>query len=235
MFDSIMRLAASNANTQVQALADVSINVSNMQTTGYKNKRFEYYLTMDNRLVGKEITDTAQGDRALTNRPLDICIEGPGYIPVTQPDGATAYTRAGGLEVNSQGYIVTKHGDLVGDGIKLPADYKSLHIDEDGKVSVKTSKSGLGYDTVGKIKLVNFRNAAGLKDVGYNKLVPTTESGEPLKDKESLIQQHSLERSNTDIHEEVERVLRLNASIISNYRIIKFSDDLYRQSVNLRQ
>lgn len=235
MFDSIMRLSASNANTQTQALANVSINIANMNTVGYKNKRFEYYLTMDNRLVGQEVTDTAQGNRMLTNRPLDICVEGPGYIPVTQPDGMTAYTRDGSFEVNSQGYIVSKRGDMVGDGIKLPADYKSLHIDEDGKVSVKTSKSGLGYDTIGKIKLVNFRNPAALKDIGYNKLVATNESGEPLKDQESQIRQHSLERSNTEIHEEVERVLRLNASIISNYRIIKFSDDLYRQSVNLRQ
>jgi len=235
MFDGIMRLAASNATTQTQALADVSINIANMNTVGYKNKRFEYFLTMDNRLVGQEVTETSQGNRMLTNRPLDICVEGPGYIPVTQPDGMTAYTRDGSFEVNSQGYLVSKRGDMVGDGIKLPVDYKSLHIDEDGKVSVKTSKSGLSYDTIGKIKLVNFRNPAALKDIGYNKLVATNESGEALKDQESQIRQHSLERSNTEIHEEVERVLRLNASIISNYRIIKFSDDLYRQSVNLRQ
>jgi flagellar basal-body rod protein FlgG len=235
MFDSIMRLAAMNANTQMQALSDVSVNVSNMNTTGYKDKRFEQFLTMDNRLTGVERTDTAEGNRMLTNRPLDVAIEGGGYIPVTQPDGATAYTRDGSFELNSQGYLVTQRGDMVGDGIQLPADYKSMHIDEDGTVSVKTATKNEAYQPIGRIKLVRFRNAEGLKDVGYNKLLPTNESGEAVSDKESLLRQNSLERSNVEIHELVERVLRLNASVISNFRIIKFTDDLYRQSVNLRQ
>ena len=116
MFDSIMRLAATNASRQLQSLADASVNFANINTTGYKNKRFEPYLTVDNRLDGVTRIDTSQGDHMLTQRSLDVAIDGPGYLPVTQPDGSVAYTRDGSLALNSQGYLVTQRGDLVGDG-----------------------------------------------------------------------------------------------------------------------
>jgi flagellar basal-body rod protein FlgG len=235
MFDAIMRLASANANKQMEALSDVSVNVANMNTTGYKSKRFEQYITLDNRLDGIHKVDTVAGDRILTHREMDVFIDGPGYIPVTQPDGAVAYTRDGGFTLNSQGYLVTHRGDLVGDGIRLPSDYKKLHILDNGEVQVKTASQSERYETIGKIKLVRFRNAEELKSVGGNKLLPTEESGEPVIDTQSQLRQNSLERANVDVHEQVETVLKLNASYISNLRIIKFADDLYRQAVQLRQ
>lgn len=239
MFDAIMRLASTNANKQLQALSDVSVNVSNINTTGYKNKRFEQYLTVDNRLDGVSRVDTSEGDHLLTQRPLDIAIEGPGYLPVTQPDGTVVYTRDGSMALNNQGYLVTQRGDLIGEGIRLPAGYKKVVIKLDGEVRVKPSAddpdSPDGYKTVGRISLVRFPNAEGLKILGNNRLQKTNESGEPQADTGSRLHQLYVERANVDIRSQIAQVLRLNAAVISNLRVIKFSDDLYRQSVNLRQ
>jgi flagellar basal-body rod protein FlgG len=165
---------------------------------------------------------------------MDIAINGEGYIPVTQPDGTTAYTRDGSFVLNGKGYLVTPHGDMVGDGIQLPLEIKHVQFKNDGSVWVQTEKTG-AFSLIGHIGLVRFANAEKLNSIGYNKLVATSQSGEPVKDTQSLVKQGFLERSNVNVHMEVEQVLRLNASLISNMRIIKFADQIYQQAVNLRQ
>ena len=90
MIDQIMKLAATNANKQFEVLEQVSLNIANINTPGYKAKRFEQYLTPDGRLNGSVRVDTAQGNIMLTNNNFDFAIEGFGYVPVTQPDGTAA-------------------------------------------------------------------------------------------------------------------------------------------------
>lgn len=234
MLDHIMKQAATNANKQLEVLDAVTRNVANFNTTGYKNVRFEQYLTPDNRLDGVTRRDDTQGPKMVTRRETDIAIDGFGYIPVTQPDGTVAYTRDGSMTLNSQGYLVNQRGDIVGDGIQLPPDYQHIKIYPDGKVEITTTKNE-PPQVVGTIRVVRFNNPEGLKNIGYNKLLATNESGEPFTDPDSRIKQGELERSNVNIYAQIDQVLRLNAGMVSNMRIIKFADDLYRQSVNLRQ
>jgi flagellar hook protein FlgE len=88
---------------------------------------------------------------------------------------------------------------------------------------------------VGKIQLLSFTNPEGLKSVGDNKFVPTEASGEAVFSKTTTLAQGKLESSNVDLYEQIENVMRLNAGVLSNYRVIKYSDELFRQAVNLRQ
>lgn len=234
MLDHIMKLAAANANKQFEVLSEVSKNVANINTTGYKNTRFEQYLTSDGLVDNGRRSDFSQGSILTTQRKLDVAIDGFGFLPVTQPDGTTAYTRDGSFAVNSEGYLVTNRGDMVGDGIQIPANYKDLLIQKDGTVQIKTSETGTPQ-TVGKLSLVRFINPEGLKSIGHNKLVATDTAGEPVVDTDSRIKQGCIERSNVNVYMQIDQILRLNASLISNMRIIKFTDDLYRQAVNLKQ
>ncbi len=234
MLQQIMKLAADNATTQFGVLDRVTQNVANINTTGYKSTHFEHYMMPDGRLEGTDRHDYSKGDLRITNRQMDIGIDGYGFIPVTQPDGTTSYTRDGQLAVNSEGYIVTNHGDLVGTGFQVPPDYQKVFFKPDGTVLARITESGKDIP-LGKLDLVRFINPEGLQDNGYNRLVPTADSGVPVKDNDSAIKQGMLESSNVSVFGEVDRVLRLNASIISNMRIIKFTDDIFRQAVNLRQ
>jgi flagellar basal-body rod protein FlgG len=234
MLDGIMRLAAFNANKQFQTLSDISINIANMNTNGYKRKEFEQYLNNDNMLNGVTRIDVGQGDHAITRRELDVAVSGTGYIPVTQPDGTVAYTRDGSLAMNSQGYLVTARGDMVADGIQVPVDHKTITIKETGDVTVTTSKE-MQPKIIGKISLVRFVNPEKLQSIGDNKLKATEESGGPQSDPDSQLKQGMVERANVNVYEQIEQVLRLNAAAISNMRIIKFTDDLLRQSANLKQ
>ncbi|MEB3287803.1 MAG: flagellar hook-basal body complex protein [Vampirovibrionales bacterium] len=234
MLDHIMQTAAFNATKQFESLEKVSQNVANMNTYGFKNVRFDQYLDASNQLNGTQREDYAQGSVQVTGRPLDVAIEGPGFLPVTQPDGTTAYTRDGSLALNADGYIVSNRGDIVGNGIKIPDNYQEVLIDKTGDVKVKTTAKSDPFK-VGHIDLVRFNNPEGLQSIGYNKLLMSDDSGQPIVDTDSKIKQGNLERSNVNVFYQVDNILRLNASVISNFRIVKFSDDLYRQAVNLRQ
>ncbi len=234
MLNHIMNLASENALKQFEVLDKVTVNIANVNTSAYKGVRFEQYLRPDGMLAGTNRTDYSKGSIMTTNRDLDIAIDGHGFLPVTQPDGTVAYTRDGSLALNSQGYLVTHRGDLVGDGIKVPTNYDKLLFQKDGTIQVRL-KGEMVPQTLGKLTLSRFINPEGLKNIGHNKVVPTTESGEATTDTDSVIKQGSLERANVNVYHQIDQVLRLNASVISNLRIVKFSDDLYRQAVNLKQ
>lgn len=234
MLNHIMKTASDNATKQFGVLDKVSQNIANMNTPGFKTVRFEQYIRPDGQIEGVDRTDYAQGDKMITRRKLDVAVQGFGMMPVTQPDGTTAYTRDGSLALNSEGYIVTNRGDMVGSGIQVPAAYQDIEIHEDGTVKVKITE-GSQPETIGKIDLVRFLNPEGLTNIGYNKVLPSGDSGEPMADTDSQLKQGMLERANVNVFSQVDSILRLNASILSNINVIRFTDDVFKNAVNLRQ
>ncbi|MCK7485697.1 MAG: hypothetical protein MZU97_09175 [Bacillus subtilis] len=88
----IISRSVDNALTQFETLSYVSTNASNYNTVGYKSQRFENYLMENGRLEGVQRTDFSDGVFYVTRRPLDVAIEGAGFIPVTQKNGQVTYT-----------------------------------------------------------------------------------------------------------------------------------------------
>jgi flagellar basal-body rod protein FlgF len=94
------------------------------------------------------------GPVAATGRNLDVAMSGGAWLAVQGLDGTEAYTRAGALDVNAEGTLVTCNGlTVLGDGgpITLPANAQ-VAIAADGTVS---ASAGNGQPTaVGKLKLI---------------------------------------------------------------------------------
>lgn len=234
MLHEIMALASQNGMTQFNVLNTVAQNIANLNTTGYKAQRFEQYLEVGGRVEGLNRTDTSIGQPLITRRELDVAIESEGYLPVTQPDGTVAYTRDGSMSKGPDGLLYTQRGDLVGSGIRLPQSYNQLFIQPNGQIEVET-KAGEPHQVVGQLNLLTFANPEALKSIGGNKLVPTEQSGQPVLVGKVQFSQGKLERANVNVSNQVEQILRLNAGLISNFRVIKFTDDIFRQAVTLRQ
>lgn len=100
--------------------------------------------------------DFAPGPMQATGRPLDVAVQGAGWIAVQALDGNEAYTRAGNLQVSADGTLQLPNGlPVLGDGgpITVPAD-AALSIAADGTISAKTANSP-NVNQVGRIKLVN--------------------------------------------------------------------------------
>lgn len=227
--------AVNSATTGFETLGYVGTNMANYNTVGYKTQSFANYLKSDGRIEGTLRTNYSNGALFTTKKPLDVAINGAGFIPVTEKNGSTAYTRDGAFTVNSEGYLTTSDGCLVADGIKIPANYEKLTIEKNGDIFVLADKSKEAQK-IGKIPLVNFLNPEGLDRIDGNKLLATEKSGKPslVKDHD-YIRQGSLERSNVDIYSTVHEAMIIGSGIRPSLTMIKLTDDLYRQSINLRQ
>ena len=230
-----VRKCMNNTQTQFERLGYVASNFANYSTNGYKCVRFEQMLDETGFLTGVERTDIQQGSVMITNNPYDIALKDVGYIPVTSPDGEVQYTRDGSFKQGKDGYLVTNDGWIVGDGIKIPTNIYRFSVKSDGRVMVMDDKESQERQ-IGKISVVRFKNPEGLEQGGPNKYKATEESGEAflLKD-HNIIAQNSLERANLNLYDEINNMLRINASMIASMRMAKLFDDMYNKSINLRE
>ncbi len=125
-------LTTSVAGLQAQAFAlqNISGNIANSQTTGYKetNTSFQDLVsaasaqqtTSSGVIASSVATNSVQGTIQSTTVSTDMAINGSGYFVVAQPTGTADnqpqfsgvdyYTRAGDFELNSGGYLVNGSG-----------------------------------------------------------------------------------------------------------------------------
>ncbi len=224
-----------NAELQFEKMGYVSSNAANYNTNGYKAVRFEQMLDENGYLRGYERTDFSPGAIQLTNRDFDIAIDGVGFIPVTSPNGDVTYTRDGSFRLDKDGYLITNDGYLVGDGIQIPVNYENLAIKSNGDVEIY-SNDGVKREILGTIPLVNFKNPEGLKKADNNKFYLTAESGEPILIKQhERLKQGNIEVTNIDMMNEVNTILRLNASMLASFKIMQTINDMYSKTLQLNQ
>lgn len=231
----IISRSVDNADKMFDSLSYVTTSASNYNTVAFKGQRFENYMTGYGRIDGVARTNQKQGALMATQGPLQIAVDGPGFIPVTSKTGQVAYTRDGNFKLNSEGYLTTSDGYIVGDGIKIPGEYYRLKISNDGVVSCVKNRDD-DTEVLGKIPLVRFNNSEGLNSIEGNKFVPSQDSGNPYIVKDhACLKQGNLERSNVNLVDLVQDVLRLNGSVIASTRMIKIVDDMYTKAINLKQ
>ena len=231
----IISKGTNNALVQFDRFGQIANNLSNFQTTGYKDVSFEQVLREDGYLTGSVRTNYTQGSIRITSNPYDVAIEGAGYIPVTSEDGEVQYTRDGSFVKGKDGYLYTKDGWLVGGGIKLPANNYKFTINPNGDVYTYDEAGSLPK-RVGTIPLVGFANPERLEQGVNNKMVATDDSGQPeLISNHRSFRQNAIETSNVNIYASVNEMLRLNASMIASMRLLKVADDMYNKGINIRE
>src|SRR6202012_5952883 len=154
-----LSIGATGMEAQQLNVEVISNNIANLSTTGFKRSRAEFQdlLYQNMRSVGSASSDTGtilpsglhgrlgvkhaatyrineQGNLTVTNNPLDIAINGLGYLQVQMPDGTTAYTRAGSLQLNQTGQLVTADGDQINPSITVPPTATSITINASGQL-----------------------------------------------------------------------------------------------------
>jgi flagellar hook protein FlgE len=125
-----MFTAVSGLNAQSQSLGNISDNIANSQTVGYKkvDTRFADLITISNKSVNLPggviaspyYANALQGSITQTQSNTNLAVSGNGFFVVSRPSDQTAtsttfnalpfYTRAGDFEVNRDGYIVNGGG-----------------------------------------------------------------------------------------------------------------------------
>jgi len=204
--------AAAGMSAQQVKLDAISNDLANLSTTGYRSERvaFSDLLYGPVRLAGTTTTagagasaellgrSAAQGPLQETGRPLDLAIEGDGYLQVTAADGRPALTRDGGLAVDAAGQLTTAEGARLSPPITLPAGVSAaqLRIASDGTVSA-------GARTLGRITLMTVASPDHLLAEAGGLLRPTSASGEPRAATAASVRQGALEQSDVNLGREM--------------------------------
>jgi flagellar basal-body rod protein FlgG len=72
----------------------------------------------------------------LTDRPLDLAIEGSGFFKVTREDGSEGYTRRGSFFIDDNGDVITDQGDYLDADININGiALNTVVIGPDGQVT----------------------------------------------------------------------------------------------------
>jgi flagellar basal-body rod protein FlgG len=246
--------AKTGLDAQQTQMAVVSNNLANVNTTGFKKSRavFEDLLYQNVTQVGASTTQNTQAASGLelgtgvrvvatektytqgnlnqTGNALDLAINGRGFFQVLMPDGTVAYTRAGDLQMNSTGQLVTSSGYTVQPAITIPQGAQSITIGNDGTVSAQLAGQSTPT-TVGNLQLADFVNPAGLQPRGENLLTEsassgTAQTGAPGQNGLGTLQQGSTESSNVNVVEEMVNMIETQRAYEMNTKAISTTDQM---------
>lgn len=250
LYSASTGMAAQELNVQV-----ISNNIANLRTTGYKKQQahFQDLLYQNLRTAGAPTSDQgtqnpaslslgsgvkavntarvmSQGNLVPTEKPFDVAIRGEGFLRVRMPDGRTAYTRDGGLELDSQGQLVTKDGYLVEPGITVPNTASSVTISAQGQVQAILPGQTAAQD-LGQLQLARFVNKNGLDSIGDNLFVETPASGPALDGNPGSegfgnLQQGYLEEANVNAVTEISSLIAAQRAYEMNAKIITAADQM---------
>jgi flagellar basal-body rod protein FlgF len=206
--DRLIYTAAAGARALMQRQDGITNNLANANTPGFRADQVAFRAVpvrgdgAPTRVVSLEASagfDDRSGPIEQTGRSLDVAILGRGYLAVQAPDGGEAYTRAGALQVNDQGVLVSAAGlPVAGEGgqLTIPPG-SSVTIARDGTVSAQGATGPA--QTVGKIKLVNPEPGALRK--GDDGLLRLEGGEEAAADETVRIGAGALEGSNVNVVE----------------------------------
>src|SRR6202171_5483285 len=144
--------AASGMNAQQLNVDNISNNIANANTNGFKTRRAQFQdlmyqnmiqpgaaagqqsviptglqLGLGTRSVSNEVIFT-QGDFSQTSNPLDVVIQGNGFFQIRRPTGDLAYTKSGSFHLNNTAQVVTANGDPLEPPLTIPQAALSLTI-----------------------------------------------------------------------------------------------------------
>tara|TARA_A100001388_G_C28689697_1_gene460662 strand:- start:214 stop:1011 length:798 start_codon:yes stop_codon:yes gene_type:complete len=194
-----------------------------------------------------------QGSMQQTNGSLDLAIMGEGFFVLGDPIGTELnenqrfkYTRDGSFQLDRLGNIVNTDGlPVLGVGnvpINIPVELQNelgdtlviseISVKDDGKIEVT-----YGLDRtqeVGQLILADFVNEHGLKNIGNARFEETPESGLPTFEiaksgSFGKILPGALEKSNTDVTEELVTMLRTQHAFNGCSKILQTDVDTIKR------
>lgn len=146
--DRLIYTALTGMRSRQAEQAVTANNLANASTTGFRRELSSLasrYLAGPEDMTRAQADDdvatasTAQGRIDATGQPLDVALDGPGWIAVAAADGGEAYTRRGDLRVGPTGVLETGDGHAVignAGAITVPASSEAT-IAPDGTLSLR--------------------------------------------------------------------------------------------------
>ena len=215
--DNPSSVALSGQLARERQMDVLSNNVANLSTVGFKGEEMVFSEVLQN-VTGdgggptKYVEDAgtvrnwSQGALTKTDNPLDVALQGSGFLEVQTPAGVR-YTRDGRLKLDPQGQIVTLDGiPVLGDGqspIVVPPGSTGITISQDGTIAA-------GGSSVGHLAVVNFDQLQALAAETSGRY---TTDETPIPTADTKVVQGMLEESNVQPVLEMTRLMAAARSV----------------------
>lgn len=216
----------------------VANNLANVNTTGFKAEQllFEEYVEpvardqdfpwVDQPLAYTQdwatVHDFSGGAVVQTGNPLDVALQGEGFLTVETPAGER-WTRTGALQIDADGFLVTTEGHrILGEGgaIQFDDDDSDITIAADGAISTNDGIKG-------RLRLVEFSNPQELAREGSNLF----SGGIPTDGGTTRVLQGALEKSNVSGVSEMTEMIRVSRAYQSLASLMQKQDEMRRTAV----
>ena len=238
--------AAAGMLAQQQRIAAVANDLANASTTGYKHQRTGFrdlvYAETGRAQTGGlrvgtgvAVTDAGrsfqQGALQNTGEPLDVAIQGEGFLRVKLPDGRTGLTRDGNLRLDARGRLSTASGALVQPPITVPAGTNPSDISIGADGTVRAAGKALG-----RLDVVTVRAPGELLAAGDNAFVATAASGTAVRAPAATrLSQGALEASNVDMGDEMVEMIDAQRSYQLASKAITTADEMLQIANGIRR
>ena len=159
--NGVFQIGATGLHAQDRALGIVANNITNMNTPGFKRSGVHFSEMIGPRLptdptrraraaanVGapglfgvssdQSTRVFSDGDLRPTGNPLDVAIQGEGFIELVGADGQALLWRGGTLRVNEEGFLAGVGGLQLKSAISVPEGATAITIDATGEVKAVT-------------------------------------------------------------------------------------------------
>lgn len=231
-------VAASGASSQMRALDATANNLANATTPGFKADRtlFQEHLVraalsgqsrdaMRYGGVSGIRADLSAGPLKVTQRPLDVAVEGDGYFVVRTPEG-DRYTRAGAFHLDAAGTLATPQGypvlSAAGQPLQVGQDDGQIGIGEDGVVRA-------GDEEYGSLRVVRFPNPAALEKQGDQtfRALPAAGAAQVVP---TTLQSGALELPNVSVVKGMTDLVSASRAFETLQRAVEVFSDLERRA-----
>lgn len=235
--------AASGMIAQQLNIENISNNLANMHTTGFKENRLNFDDLMYAQMQQPEQENAYQvgtgvrsnesttiftaGTAKETGNILDVAIQGNGFFEVTDRNGNTAYSRDGSFTI-ADGYLSTKGG--LKTNIQVPENTSDITVKPDGTVWGYQNKE---LKQIGNLKMVSFLNPGGLNREGNNIFRESNSSGTKTYGKAGeqnigTLMPGYLEMSNVNIVSQMTAIMSAQRAFEMSSKAVQSADEMQR-------
>lgn len=213
----------------------IANNVANMNTPGFRgqNTLFEEYVS-DPRGNDDPLSfvydygqyqDSKQGPISATSNPLDVALNGPGFMAVDGPGDTPTFTRAGNFQMRQDGTLVTSRDhpvlDVGGAPIVIPQGSTEIQIDDRGRISNQDGE-------IGQIGVSEFENIQQLVPLGDNLY---TTNAAPIPATRTTMKQGYVEGSNVESVLEMTRMIETLRDFQSVNKLMDSENERLRTAI----
>ena len=243
-----MYIAGTGMMLQRRLMENITNNIANADTTGYKKEHLVSHSFDDvmierindtavrgyTRLVGplsfgtqidQLYVDYSQGGLEGTGRSTDFALTGNGgnaFFAVGTPAGER-YTRNGAFYLDDMGFLVDGEGNfLLGNNGNINVGGLNFNVDQNGSIWAND-------EYIDTIRVVSFADMDALRKQGSNLYAGAA----PIAPEEAYgVHQRFLELSNVDIAREMVDMLTVFRAYETNQRMLTMTDETLNKAVN---